>query len=528
MLRVVIADDEERICQLIQALGEWHRLGLEVAGTASNGPDALQMIRTLLPDILITDIRMPGCDGLTVVQEARKFVPGLEVIVISGYAQFDYAQTAIRFGVGEYLLKPINRDALNHSLAKMAERCRARQKQETEMETLLVSRDDDRQLLRAQLVADLLAARLDVADREALTRTYRFSAEGSCLQLMMLKMDFDPADFSDASLTIVREKARDLFQPTMDTYCADAVLDFSAASMIGVMSYQPDMSEPLRSQLRNNLNHLAAERGLYGPIEFSLALGPVCQTPPALAASLPTVHIGIAERLIEGTGRLLEGEVGRSGLLEMDYQTRYTTAASYAIDLLQLEEADRAADVVAQANTLPGVHGWELLSLYRAAGLYFLTRLNPENSDAILAEYQARLAQCSTAAALTNALRVLQRDQLTQYQQRLKDRDTQPIRAAKLYILKHFDQPITLEEVSSAIGFSENYFSTLFKKETGSGFTKYLTHVRMDEARTRLRDTNQSVAEICKQVGYGDLKHFTHTFKAETGLTPGEYRKLYG
>ena len=110
----------------------------------------------------------------------------------------------------------------------------------------------------------------------------------------------------------------------------------------------------------------------------------------------------------------------------------------------------------------------------------------------------------------------------------MKDRDNQPIRAAKLYIHKHFDQPITLEEVSAAIGFSENYFSTLFKKETGSGFAKYLTHVRMDEARSLLRDTNQSVAEICRQVGYGDLKHFTHTFKAEIGLTPGEYRKLYG
>ncbi|MDD3214942.1 MAG: response regulator, partial [Eubacteriales bacterium] len=106
MLRVLIADDEERICQLIIALGEWTRLELEVVGTAENGPAALELVRTLTPDILITDIRMPGCDGLKLVEEAHKLIPELEVIVISGYAQFDYAQTAIRFGVGEYLLKP--------------------------------------------------------------------------------------------------------------------------------------------------------------------------------------------------------------------------------------------------------------------------------------------------------------------------------------------------------------------------------------------------------------------------------------
>ena len=149
MLRVVVADDEERICRLILALGEWQRLGLEVVGTAGNGPDALEMVRTLAADILITDIRMPGCDGLRVVEEARRLVPELEVIVISGYAQFDYAQTAIRFGVGEYLLKPINREALNQSLEKMAERCRMRQHKETDMQTLRERQGDDGRQLRA-------------------------------------------------------------------------------------------------------------------------------------------------------------------------------------------------------------------------------------------------------------------------------------------------------------------------------------------------------------------------------------------
>lgn len=208
------------------------------------------------------------------------------------------------------------------------------------------------------MIADLLGGRLDAPNEESLARTYRFTVSNGYLQLMILKMDYDTDDFSEASLTIVRQKAHDLFQPTLDSFCIDAVLGFSGASMVGVMCYAPDVSESLRSQLRNNLNHLAAERGLFGPIEFSLALGPVCQTPAELPAVLPLTQNVVAERLIEGTGRLLEGSVGRSGLMEMDFQTRYATAAAQAtIDLLSAEEADLAADVLTEALAIPGVHG---------------------------------------------------------------------------------------------------------------------------------------------------------------------------
>jgi len=511
------------LCHLLSTV-----LGLEVVGMAQNGPDALEMLNSLAPDILITDIRMPGFDGLHVVQEAHRLNPQLEVIVISGYAQFDYAQTAIRFGVGEYLLKPINRDALNHSLEKMAERCRARQRKETDMETLLESRDDDCQHLRTKLVGDLLAGQLAETDADTLKRAYHFNAAEDTLQLLLLKMDYDPDHFGEPSLAIVRDKAQNLFQPTFSEICTDAVCAFADATLTCVMNYPHARQETLRTHLRNNLNRLVAEKEMFGNIEFSMALSAPCHTLRALTACCAATQNGLAERLIEGTGSLMEGEAAKSGALDMDFLARYTVAATHAIDVVSLSEADAAAGVIEEATAVPGVRGWELLALVRMAGTVFCARLSADHSEAIQTEFNRHCLQCSTAAQLFERLRRFQQEQLTQLQQRLQERDTQPIRNAKLYILKNYAQPITLEEVSAEIGFSVNYFSTLFKKETGEGFAKYLTRVRIDEARSLLRDTNQPVAEICKNVGYGDLKHFTHTFKTETGLTPGEYRKLYG
>ena len=116
-LKVVIADDEERICQLIQALIDWKYLGMELVGVAHNGIEAYEAVREQKPDILITDIRMPGFSGLELIEKVKDICPDMEVIIISGYAHFEYAQQAIRFGVGHYLLKPINKAELTETLA---------------------------------------------------------------------------------------------------------------------------------------------------------------------------------------------------------------------------------------------------------------------------------------------------------------------------------------------------------------------------------------------------------------------------
>lgn len=528
MLRVVIADDEKRICELIQALGEWRRLGLEVVGVAHNGPDAIGLVQSQHPDILITDIRMPGCDGLNVIKDAREHAPELEVIIISGYAQFDYAQTAIGYGVGEYLLNPINRDALNNTLEKMANHCRARMQEETDVESLRISHDDDRRLLRAKLITDLSGQNVQPMSLERLRREYHFEPKGDAFQIFMFKTDYDLRQYSENSVRIVRNKVMDVFEPIVEKSCADAIVDYANDTLIGVLNFTYANHNELRIRLREGLNQLVVEKGLFGEVEFSLALSPIGMDATSLVLLYQNVRDVMHERLVEGTGRLLEGDARKSGVLDMDFQARYTQAAAHAIELMNVAEANASISVFEDAMKVPNVRGWEMMSLVRGAGLMFLTRLGVDNSEQAFKDFDEYLEHSSSAAELIGCLKRLQTEQLEQAISKRKDRDAQPIRNAKLYIRKNFARPITLEEVSDAIGFSVNYFSTLFKKETGEGFTKYLTRVRIDEARGLLRDTSQSITEICKSVGYVDIKHFTRTFKTETGLTPGEYRKLYG
>lgn len=529
MLRVVIADDEERICNLIRALADWPALGMEVVGLAYNGPNALELVRTLQPDILVTDIRMPGCDGLEVIRRGKETKPDLEIVIISGYAQFDYAQTAIQYGVGDYLLKPVNQEALNHTLQKLGERCLSRRAAQTDLEALRLSHKDDHDRLRKKLISDLTAGDFALHTPEEMENVYRFHPRQDCMQVFLLKIDYDSDRFAEASLDIVREKAEDIFRPILAAHCDDYVFDLRQDCLYGVVSYPSHAMAALRAGLRECLNQLVELQGLFGPVSFAMALGQPSHDVPGLSSSFENARVMLCERLMEGSGRLLEGVPSPSPLRPQNLIARYMQDMAQAVDVLNERAAEQAiATLEDETMAVAGVRGVELLELVQDAALLFITRLAPQDREQVLTDFEKRCARCSSAHALFDCLRILQREQMALAAERRRNQDGQPIRVAKQYIQQYFANPITLEEVSDASGFSVNYFSTLFKKETGEGFAKYLTKIRMEEARNLLRETRLSVAEVCKRVGYVDLKHFTQTFKTATGLTPGEFRKLYG
>ena len=112
MYRVIIVDDEPVIRRGLRETIEWDALGLEIAGEAADGTEALEMIREIRPEILITDIRMPEMDGIQLIREVRELDMNVKITILSGYSDYDYLKAAIRLGVDNYLLKPIDNDEL--------------------------------------------------------------------------------------------------------------------------------------------------------------------------------------------------------------------------------------------------------------------------------------------------------------------------------------------------------------------------------------------------------------------------------
>lgn len=169
MIRMVIADDELLIRQGLQSIS-WSDYGIELAGTAANGIEALELVKSVMPLILLTDIKMPGMDGLKLIEEAKNIVPEIKSILLTGYQDFSYAQTAIQLRALDYILKPSDPDEIIEVVLKAKRQIENEEKERLEKEKVLQQINCMRDIVRnAVIVKKLDAAQTESPDGEGAT-----------------------------------------------------------------------------------------------------------------------------------------------------------------------------------------------------------------------------------------------------------------------------------------------------------------------------------------------------------------------
>lgn len=528
-LKVVIADDEIRICQLIQALINWEDMGMEIAGTANNGIDACNVIEKVRPDILITDIRMPGCSGLELIEKVKKKNPELEIIIISGYAHFEYAQQAIRYGVGYYLLKPINKIELTGILEKLKTRISERIDSEQSKQELLrqARRNDDR--IRENLVQRLAEGEKTVLSEEILAEVYHFYGKPGLYQAFCLKMDCEGNELGEASASVLMEKTREILNRELKEKCAEMVILTRENYCIGIVNYSTENKEKIRRAMKNCLSQAELQKSIFQPVSFSMAAGIAVGEVQRLGESVKEALNLIPERMIKGSGRLLENLGEPSSMKEENLLERYLREITVAIEVMSVEQADAAVFYLQnEIRKIKNIHGFELLELVGAAADIFAACIQMKERSRNLEILKKQCRECISVEKLFECFIRFQQRFITEIVQKHENNTVRPVRKAKEYIQSHYSEPLTLEGVSEMVGLSTAYFSALFKKTEGEGFAKYLINVRIEQAKILLRETNLPVTEICRRVGYNDLRHFTHTFEKVTEVKPSVYRKLYG
>lgn len=528
MVKLVVADDEERVCRLILALGEWGKLGIEVAGTAANGIQALEIIRREKIDILITDIRMPGCSGMDLIEKVRKISPDIKIMIISGYANFEYAQTALKHSVSDYLLKPIDKAALNESLAKMVREIETERRKNMAFQDIQNERKEEMIKIRSMLVYDLAHERELSLTEESLKEKYYFNVHSGLFQVIAMKRDAK-GDCVDYEEELIWNKMQEILLREATKECYDLVIVPVEEYLYGILNYPVRNSEKIRRVLRSSINQMLGRNDYLGQSKITMGLGTAVKRPEEITGSFLRAQHALAERIIEGTGKLLELDMDTEVLFDKKLVDKFARRIGTALQTFNTEEIHSAVqECCREAMDTPGVHGWEVLELVRQCGSLFIMRMDFQNKTELSSEFTRNCLNCTSVRGLFDYLLDFMMEKVNRIISQREEDAVRPVRLAKQFIHNHYQEQITLEEVSEYVGLTPAYFSVMFKKETEIGFAKYLISERIEGAKELLRETSLSVADICRKVGYNDPKHFTRLFEKNVGVKPAVYRKLYG
>ena len=536
MLRVIVADDEEKIRQLIMKLVDWDSLGMEVAAVASNGIEAMEKIISLKPDVVITDIRMPGYDGLELIKNVQKEGLLTEFVIISGYRHFEYAQNAIRYGVSDYLLKPIKKAELTDALTRIGERYRERNEQLSFEEKVRLGLKNDRGRQRTSFFSSILYSSENIAagrSLEELNSQFCYQFEPGVFRIITIKFD-NIKSGSREILEFLADKTTALTEQLLGENCFEQEIYVESSFVYLLLNYEEDEGKNVRRQLKNLLDELNLLESIVEGMDVTIGAGAGVDGLDKLRQSLKSSRWMIQQRLLAGTGKVIEEPVKTSSnLTESDIFHRFNTEITKVLESLYNDQLmiviDQLKDQLLQRDN---ISGYEILQMSReVCNLYLFHMRNRkiaiDNETTFMESYNAGAEECASVEDLFDFLKKTIGESFSKAAQGKRMEDNRPIRLAKNYMKEHYMDPVTLEDVSALAGFSPTYFSALFKKETGSAFLEYLQSVRMDEAKRLLKETNLSIALVCEKVGYSDVKYFTKSFIKHTGLKPGEYRKIY-
>lgn len=534
MLRVLIADDESKVCQLIEKLVDWDVLGMEVVAVAENGIEALEKIKEFHPDIVITDIRMPGYDGLDLIRLGKEEAPKAEFVIISGYRHFEYAQMAIRYGVNAYLLKPIRKDELTETLKRLS----AHFKEQTEQLSLEEKRQraiqSDEKNLRQAFLQDLVGRR----NKEVLTqpldrinREFHYHFEPGEFSIAILKLDGRVCD-EEKNVRFMAEKVQAAAGKLLNGYVMEAELTELNGFHFFLLNYDPDDRMQIRRQMKALLSEIRVQGDILKNLAVTMALGEGVGRLSEIGISLKNARLLIEERLLGGTGKLMEGSIDSGeSFADSEIFAKFNDRISHTLESLD-PFALREELIYLKTKMLASkeISGHEILQMTKEICnqyLFFMKKYRLPVEENFMENFSISADNCADATELFD---YLTRRLTSSYEKasRLKRQDeNRPIRLVKKYVEEHFGEPLTLEEVSQIADLSPTYLSTLFKKDTGITFLEYLSKVRMDMAKKLLKETNDTVADICGKVGYSDVRYFTKSFTKYAGLKPKEYRKLY-
>ena len=533
MLKVFLVEDESVIREGLRDSIPWQQYGFSLVGTASDGEVALPQIRKLRPDILITDIKMPFMDGLTLSKIVTEELPDTKTIIISGYDDFEYAQQAIAIGVEQYLLKPITKGALLNALRSIKDRMEEAQERSDQNRKYQLDAQEYEQYTRQVFFEQLTSGALTVPQIYEQAKKLNIDLDASAynIVLFVLTPQESMAEYSEPVARLQEELMKFFmryseFLPFRWHLMSYAVLiKGDAAAIDGLTAQCVENIRRRCNMMRDAFNwYVAVSR----PVQRLSGLAECFSQANRILACrylLPQQHV------------LTDQDVARpfresSETVSLEQLDVNKVDASVIRSFLETGAREEVPEFVEKyLDSLGSAVNSLVFRQYLAMNVRFVAAIKVKSlgysQEEFLTELDGlgRLRDTIPAEDLPVYLTKVLCRAIEFRDNRSKKQYRDVLRRAVQYIDQNYtDENISLNAVAKAVNISANYFSAVFSQEMGMTFVEYLTQKRMDKAKQLLRQTAKRSGEIAFEVGYRDPRYFSFIFKKTQGCTPSAYR----
>lgn len=539
MLKVVLVEDESVIREGIRDTMPWEEYGYKFVGEAADGEMALSVIRQTKPDLLITDVKMPFMDGLSLAKIVSEEFPKMKIIIISGYDDFEYARQAIAVGVDQYLLKPITKMNLKKALVDLREKIEADQMQSDYQTQFITEMHEYERYNRRRFFERMLGGELSVVEIYDEATKLNLEMTAARYNLVFYHINEKNGVNGGTGLTeeqndlfnrkqeeivhfVLRQPQYTLFAWNVDTY---GVLVRSDAN--GIKEETTKLVDKI-CQVGEAIQDMA---------QWYVAIGKEVERLSCLPECYQAANHHMAYRFMIQNQHVLSEETLSNYMESADVQSLNTVDSSkmnpeIIREFLEHGSMAEVSDFVAsymlsiqEALKSNMFRDYVVLNI-RFAVIAFVESLGSskdEHANCMAHKYSDMYIKPELVANYFNdmlqaALEI--RDKASDAQ------SSKVLRKALEYIDKNYaNESISLNEVASMVNVSANYLSASFSQSMEKTFVEYLTNKRMEKAKMLLKTTDKSSSEIGLEVGYKDPHYFSFVFKKTQGCSPREYRK---
>ncbi|MCG8451974.1 MAG: response regulator [Spirochaetales bacterium] len=504
MLKAVIIDDEYYFRQSLKKKLPWQQLGIEISGEANNGEDALDLIRSSLPDLALIDINMPVIDGIELVSRIRSEGIDTFIILITGYDEFKYAQKAIGLGVTNYLLKPVVQAELLSAVTSITERIKLESQENNYIEKLLVARKINDILLgqlheykllkfphksTIQVVSMSIQSTHDLFDFDELSVIleeiineifiYKFIIDSNGNYILLIGQNGNPIK-------------NDYLIHCLALFLKKIIKRFTCKTYVGIGNKYTNMSDISRSYR-----------------ESMIALkDAILHDSDSIVLYENTIGQSLSQNYFDkNKKRELFGEVRLKNIQKIQ---EYVDSLFF--ELLEKNASEEIYKAYSYDLILSAIEFCESEEVLKG---------NVENLNDLFIRIGESVKVKEIKKILENSLIEIS----NQYPKIRSQKKSNLIYRMKTFILQNvFDVDFSINKISEYLGLNYHYTCTLFKKETGETLNEYISILRMEKALSLLKNTNKSISTISYICGYKDQYYFSRIFKKHFHKPPSQMR----